>query len=425
MAYKKFNSNISKLISEFDSNLNKLITVRGRILTRRKMRNFIFLDLFNGGAKIQLISSEGTDLFPGDLVEISGTCCKSKTNESSIKVDNFKIISRWKAKKGIKTIKYTKIYSPLKAFKFESFNINYIPYLVRKYIKEFLNNEGFLEVQTPILCEKYNGGNSFPVKSNYLNNFLGFNRTTFEEKMQALVGIGFEKIYQIGSIFRSENEYTFLESYSSFTNFNEGKEQVKNLLKYVVDELQKANESFSNKTSIMISNRDWEEVDFFTELNKIIKNESKENQEDWKTVLKILIREKLIIKESPSPETIAEIICGLIAKRYNCLLLINNLPVWSSPLYLEKNNSTLYRTRGFFPDQIGSFEFGMQENNYDNFIKREQSQKKNWDKKFIGNQDLAEVLSGGLPPMFGLGLNPDRISKIFNKDSTIDPFHEK
>jgi len=415
---------VSEVISNFKIYLDKSVSLRGRILTKRRMKNYTFFDLMDKEYPIQLISADNLDICPGDLVEIVGTCSYSKTKEPSVKIDQITIISRWEASKGIKTIKYTKKHSPLKAFKFESYKLNLISYLVRKYLKGYLNKEDFLEVQTPILCKRYNGGKSFPVKSTYLTNFLGYNRTTFEEKMQALVGMGFDKIYQVGSIFRSQNEYTFLEVYSSFTEFNKGKEMVKNLLKYVIDNLKRSDPSLTNEITISLSKKDWKDVDFFEELQNLVEEDISKIRTDGRKILKLLANKKIITSKDTSLETLADVICRITAKKYQGLLFINNLPVWSSPLYKKKDDFTLYRTRGFLPNQKGSFELGLQENNYDEFIDREKEQKKDWKTKYINDQDLAEVISGGLPPMFGFAINPERISKIFYPQATIDPFFE-
>jgi len=82
----------------------------------------------------------------------------------------------------------------------------------------------------------------------------------------------------------------------------------------------------------------------------------------------------------------------------------------------------------YIPSQKGGFEIGIQENDYDNFVRRMAEQRKTWNlsegDERIGDSDLAKILSGGLPPIFGFGLNPDRIVRIWRQDSNIDPYQE-
>lgn len=144
------------------------------------------------------------------------------------------------------------------AFSLKIYRRNEVAFLIRKYIRSFFELKDFLEVQTPFLCKKHNGGKSYPVTSAYLNNTIGYNRTTMEERMQLLVGLGFEDIYQIGSVIRSDKEITFLEGYSINLSMEEGEKLIKALCVYIALEMKNYNELPIAKFAGFLEKCDWD-----------------------------------------------------------------------------------------------------------------------------------------------------------------------
>ncbi len=231
---------IRSLSDDFDSHLDGDVFVRGRISSVRKMKDFIFADIWERGFKIQVvfIADQSFAFNSGDLLSISGRCFLTKSGERSIEAKAAEMIGKWESEVGYKDVSKSQS-GALSAFEPEAYLSLFFPNLLRNNIRSFLNFESFFEVQTPILGDNYNGGRSFPVTSSYLGKNLGYNRTTMEERMQALIGAGFEKIYQIGSVFRSERESTFLEGYATNMSWDKGKILVRKMLSSVVSSLIK------------------------------------------------------------------------------------------------------------------------------------------------------------------------------------------
>lgn len=420
---------IKELNSEFDSHMKDTIFVQGRISSVRKMKGFVFADIWEKGSKIQIVcnAEENPSFNPGDLVIIGGQCIITKNGERSVKIDTTEIIGKWEAEIGYKDIEKTNS-GPFSVFTHEAYERLIFSNLVRDKLRMFLNSKNFFEVQTPVLGENYNGGRSFPVISSYLGKKLGYNRTTMEEKMQALVGAGFERIFQIGSVFRSESENTFLEGYASRMDWVEGKMLIREMLSSITKSLVENGIGSQDERVIDITNNNWIEVDFFKQAKKDFAIDEDVLALGGETLTTLCLEKQIIKNPNVSVENLADEIGNAIAQNHKYIVIVEGFPVWSSPLYKRKhdNKNQLLRGRMYLPDQKGGFELGIQENNYQELLSRIKEQRKRWklseEDERILDSNLLKVVSGGLPTMFGFALSPDRILKLWRQDCSIDPF---
>jgi len=232
-----------------------------------------------------------------------------------------------------------------------------------------------------------------------------------EDRMQAIVAMGYERVFQMGSVFRSDKELTFLEGYEAYTDWEEGKRRIKQMLSYVVKKLIEEGIGEPNSVSDKIVACNWLELDFLTAVYELTKQAPEKNGDS-------------------SPETVADELANAVAEKTGVPTIINGFPIWSSPLYVvcKSDDRKLVRSRMYIPGQKGGFEIGVQESDYGNFVRRMTEQRKVWglsegDER-IGDSDLAKTLSGGLPSIFGFGLNPDRIVRVWRQNSSIDPYQE-
>jgi lysyl-tRNA synthetase class 2 len=431
MEIKKYFS-ILEVKENFEDFLDREVVLEGRVVGVRKMKSSFFVDLLEKGSIIQLFFEsfaeiEGEYLNSGDYISIKGSCFLTRTNEPSIFVENVHIINRWKANVGYKELQYLKE-NALLSFSRNGYHKHLIPYKLRNYIKDFLRSRSFLEVQTPIYCKNFNGGRSFPVKSFYLNKFVAFNRSTMEERMQSLIGEGFERIFQMGSIFRSEKEMTFLEGYVVYLTWEEGKNLIKKLIQKVIIDLQKDNFLQESPVADYLIKKEWADVGFLDGCWNIYGEEILNYINNPEYFLSFLRKKEN--KNFASLEASADFIAQKIADKYSKPVMVNGFPEWNSPLYLSyrhNNFNLIERTKGFFPGQQGGFDLGVQENDFDKFREKMEEQRKRWgldeNDLRVGDSDLFQVISAGLPRMFGFGINPDRILEFSQKDDcSIDPF---
>ncbi len=222
----------------------KEASVAGRIVGMRKMGGLYFADLLDGTGKIQLLlksdvvdndSGEVLNLLDiGDLVGAEGKIVKTKKGEISIEVKKLKMLAkslRFLPEKfhGLKDIelRYRKRYLDLITNP-EARRIFITRARVTEYIRRFLNDRGYLEVETPILQPIYGGGTAKPFVTHH--NFLDsqmYLRIADELYLKRLIIGGFERVYEIAKDFRNEAvdathnpEFTMVEFYEAYGDYN-------------------------------------------------------------------------------------------------------------------------------------------------------------------------------------------------------------
>lgn len=382
------------------------------------MKSLVFADLLSKGARIQIALNRNIEITKGDWVELVGTCFKTKKGEPTVSVKTLSARAPW-----IADVAYGQSAAggSLAGFYPGSYERTRAAYRTRALMRRFLTQLNFEEVQTPILLRRYNGGRSFPVTSRYLNETLGFNRGTMEEMMQALVGMGYDRIFQIGSVFRSSKEHTFLEGYLTGTDYESGLDLVRRLCTYVATNMRWPSAPAEVDTIEHLANDRWETIHY-------IQACSEKFGLDPVKLLSLCL-ERGIVQKRMSAETLADAIAAKLTESYTVPLIISHFPIWSSPLYAESVNTTfasLQRSRMYLPGQASGFDVGVQENNFERFKIRESLQKAHWSvlepRDSGDDSDLKVVLSGGVPQMFGFGLSPDRLSSLWVAGATIAPY---
>ena len=145
-----------------------------------------------------------------------------------------------------------------------------IAYTTINEARSALQGIGFMEIQTPIILPRYNGGHSFPIQASFTGHSLGYLRTTVEERMKAAVGAGFRRIFQIGSVFRGGHEFTLLEGYIAFVSWELGEALVRRLIARVVLGIQQTTEQSEDPYILALGDNDWHVVDFVEGANVLI-----------------------------------------------------------------------------------------------------------------------------------------------------------
>ena len=228
------------------SRLKKEVILVGRIKSLREHGGSTFLHIEDGTGKIQAyfkkdrIGERGYQFFLnnfdiGDFIEARGVLFKTKKGEKTIETADFKMLAKsllplpekWHGLTDIEE-RFRKryldlIFNPEVKKKFE------IRSKIIKEIREFLEREGFLEVETPILQPIYGGAKAKPFKThlNALDLDL-YLRIAPELYLKRLLVGGFEKVYEIGRVFRNEGmdrahnpDFTILEFYWAYADYKD------------------------------------------------------------------------------------------------------------------------------------------------------------------------------------------------------------
>ncbi len=426
----------------------KIITA-GRIVAFRKMGKASFIHIQDMKEKIQIYIK--TDLIPeniyddivrnldlGDIIGIEGKLFYTKTNELTIKSTNLILLSKslrplpnLKEKDGRiffsfddKELKYRKRYLDLIA------NKDVMDLFIKRSniihnIRLFLNNEKFLEVETPILQPLYGGAFAKPFTTyhNSLDRKL-YLRIADELYLKRLIIGGIEKVYEIGKDFRNEGidkthnpEFTMLEFYQAYSDVYDMADLVENLFKYLVRQINLNNNfidlnkkfkkikfynSIENKTGTNIESFSLEELYDFSNQNNVVleRNLTKGKVLDklFSAIVEPSLIEPTFVFDYPieiSP--LAKISRGgneNIVERFE--LFIGGYEIANS--FTELNDPVDQKNR--FEDQ-------------------DRSKRANDDEIHRIDLDFIESMEVGMPPTGGVGIGIDRLVMLLTSADSI------
>ena len=236
---------------------DKVFKIAGRLMTKRPMGKAAFFNIQDQSGNIQcylkkseldatsVTSFENTDI--GDILGIEGYVFKSQKGELSLHTKKFEILCKSleplpEKYHGIQDVELKYRYRHLdlimdpdsrKVFEMRSKIIS--------EIRTFLNNRGFLEVETPVLQPIYGGAAAYPFSTHHraLDMKL-YLKISPELYLKRLIVGGFEKVYEVGKNFRNEGidrshnpEFTMLEWYEAYTDYNDQMKQFEELVAHL------------------------------------------------------------------------------------------------------------------------------------------------------------------------------------------------
>ncbi len=228
------------------------VSVAGRIMQLRGMGKATFLDIQDGQGRIQALlrrnllqeSYQGIrDLDIGDWLGVTGPLMRTRTGEPTVEVRQWKLLSKslrplpekWHGLADVET-RYRRRYLDLISNE-DARRIAALRSRVVASLRRMMDARGFIEVETPMLVSVPAGGTARPFSTHYraLNRDL-FLRIATELYLKRLVIGGLEKVYEIGRIFRNEGvdlthnpEFTTMESYEAFADYNDVMRMVEEL----------------------------------------------------------------------------------------------------------------------------------------------------------------------------------------------------
>lgn len=250
-------TDISRVVSEFDTLEGKKVVVAGRIVAIRSFGKMAFLKLRDYSGEVQIFWGGETGglkldqislLDTGDFVEVSGEVGKTKTGEISVMAKDVRLLTKTlrplPGRDGFtnKEERYRRRYVDLNV------NLDVRERFVRKSrfwtaTREFLNSHGFIEMDLPIL-EKTTGGadaTPFVTHMDALDQDF-YLRISHELPLKRLIGGGYEKVYSIGTRFRNEGmddehlpEHVAMEWYAAYWDWERGMEFTEEMVRFIVD----------------------------------------------------------------------------------------------------------------------------------------------------------------------------------------------
>ena len=228
--------------------------IAGRVIARREMGKLVFLDLVDRSGRIQLLCDTSRtgpiDVDLGDIVGVVGRPARAKRGEPSLAVDELELRAKIKRPlpdtfHGLTDVetRYRQRYLDLLMNDETRADFELRTRIVAA-VRSYLDEQGFLEVETPVLQPRYGGGFAEPFVTHY--NALDadyYLRIATELYLKRLIVGGLEKVYELGKDFRNEGlsykhvpEFTMLEWYEAYTDYRDQMELVERLIENVARE---------------------------------------------------------------------------------------------------------------------------------------------------------------------------------------------
>jgi len=412
--------------------LDETRRLAGRVMARREMGKLVFLDLVDRSGRIQLMCDTGrigdVDVHLGDLVGVAGRPAKSRRGEPSLAVDELTILARNRSPlpdtfhglTGTET-RYRKRYLDL-LMNDDSRELFLLRARVISSIRRYLDSEGFIEVETPVLQPRYGGAFAHPfvTRSNELDTEL-YLRIATELYLKRLIVGGLERVYEIGKDFRNESvsykhqpEFTMLEWYEAYAEFRDTMDRIEAMLEQVAVEAVGTTIATFRGHEVDLK-RPWKRVGFV---------ESLEAHELWtrdEGELRAWLSERGVDTEADKdwPQLVDHAFGHFVEPNLIEPTIVFGHPVELSPFARVSDEDDA------FTERFEYFAAGMELGNAYTEINDAEEQQRRFDEQSAhvegvrGDPDYVEALSYGMPPTGGLGLGIDRLVMLLAGRDTI------
>jgi lysyl-tRNA synthetase class 2 len=400
--------------------------VAGRVMARRGHGGLVFLDVVDRSGRIQLLVAEDragpVDLDLGDMIGATGKPTRTKRGEPSLAVDELQLLA--KTARPLPDTYHGLVDAETR------FRKRYLDLLVNEdtrrdflirsklvaAIRRYLDERGFVEVETPILQPRYGGAlaEPFVTHSNELDADL-YLRIADELYLKRLIVGGLEKVYEIGKDFRNESisykhqpEFTMLEWYEAYADYEDTMARIEDLVAAV------AQEAVGTTKATFRGH----EVDLKPPWKRVRLIEALEAEGVWTRDADDL-RRRMEEREmdTKADETWAQLVDHALSHLVEPKLIeptiLFDYPVELSPLArLKEGEDGIVERFEYF---VGGMELG---NAYSE-LNDAAEQAARFAEMGVEDPDYVEALSYGMPPTGGLGLGIDRLSMLLTGRETI------
>ncbi|EUJ45766.1 lysine--tRNA ligase [Listeria riparia] len=423
------------------------VSVAGRIMTKRVKGKVGFTHIQDRFHQVQIyirkdgVGEEAYDLFKladlGDIVGVTGTIFLTNTGELSVKATEFTMLSKSLRPlpdkfHGLKDVeqRYRQRYLDL-ITNAESQQRFVMRSKIMQYTRNYLDNIGYLEVETPVLHTVAGGAAAKPfiTHHNALDMEL-YLRIALELHLKRLIVGGMDKVYEIGRVFRNEGvstrhnpEFTMLETYAAFENFEDIMELVEGLVSTVCQKL--------HGTTVITYGED--QIDLtpnWTRLHMVDAVKQYTGVDFWN--VKTTEEARALAKEHNVPITehmtyghvLNEFFEVFVEEKLIQPTFIYGHPIEISPL--AKTNKEDSR----FTDRFEVFIVGREHGNAfselndpidqrQRFLAQVSEREHGNDEAHNMDEEFLEALEYGLPPTGGLGIGMDRLVMLLTNAPSI------
>ncbi len=431
----------------------KNVSVAGRIVFMRKMGKLSFLKLrdiegeLQISIKIDLVGEEKYEFFKsnvdvGDFIGARGEIFTTHTGEKTLRADDFEFLGKalkplpekFHGLSDIETI-YRNRYVDLIMNEESRTKFLFRSNLIRE-IRSFLNNNGYIEIETPILNNKASGALAKPFITHHnaldIDLYLRIAPETYLKR--AIVG-GFTKVFEFARCFRNEGidathlqDFTMLEGYGAYLNYKDNMKFLREMIQTVVMNLFGKLELTIEGKTIDISG-EWESIS----MRDLILKHSNIDIYEYNTKEKLLEKIKLEKLEIDSETPLESLGYGnLVDQLYKKVAR----PFVLGPVFLTEHPislSPLARANDLNKELTDRFQLIMNGaeiiNAYSELVDPMEQEKRlieqanlkanGDDEAMMMDYDYIEAMEYGMPPISGWGIGIDRLVQILTNSDNI------
>lgn len=447
---RKFNRTHTsqEIVDNYDALEGKNVTVAGRMMGKRIMGKASFCHIQDGDGRIQSyvsINELGEESYKqfkeddiGDIIGITGFVFKTKTGEISIHAKEVTLLSKSlrplpEKFHGLKDtdLRYRQRYVDL--IMNPEVKTTFLTRIkILKEIKNILDEKGYLEVETPILNTIAGGATARPFITHH--NSLDIDmylRIANELYLKRLIVGGFDKVYEMGRMFRNEGmdikhnpEFTNIELYASYQDYHDMMDITEELVSKTAQKVLGTTKITYQDVEIDLTPA-WKRISMIDSIKEQtgVDFNTIESDEEAKKVA-----EELKIELDPIKLTRGEIINQVFEAKVEDTLIqptfVYDYPVEVSPLTKRKPEDPRLTER--FELFIGGREYAnaYSELNdpidqYERFKKQVEARDAGDEEANMMDEDFVNALEYGMPPTGGLGIGIDRLIMLLTNSASI------
>lgn len=432
----------------FDELENGEVIIAGRMMTRRIMGKASFMDIRDASDRMQVYVRKddvGEDDYAdfkkwdiGDIIGVKGKVFRTKMGEISVHAEEIKLLSKsliplpekWHGLKD-KEERYRKRYLDLIANP-EVKDVFIKRSKIISEIRKFLDGHGYVEVDTPVLLPLEIGAAARPFKTHH--NALDIDmylRIETELYLKRLIVGGFDKVYEVGRIFRNEGmdashnpEFTTIEMYQAYMNYTEMMELIEDLYRTVTLNVCGTDTVPYQGKEIAVG-KPWERLTMI----EAVKKYAGVDYNDWAddAAARACAKEhnvEDITDKSTKGDVLIAFFEAFVEENLIQPTIVYDYPVENSPLAKRKPEFPAFTER--FEYFINGMEFGnaFSELNdpidqKERFVKQVAAKRAQGGNDAQVDEDFITALEYGLPPTAGLGFGLDRLVMLLTDSASI------
>ncbi len=433
--------------NDFEKYENQDVCVAGRLLSKRGKGKVSFMDLYDKSGKIQIFAKFddlGEEEYGflkkwdiGDIVEVKGFVFKTQMGEISIHAKQVRLLS-----KSLKPLpeKYHGLTNTDLRYRQRYVDLIMNPEVKDTFVKRskiissirrYLDAQGFMEVETPMLVANAGGASARPFTTHFnaLDEDLKL-RISLELYLKRLIVGGLERVYEIGRVFRNEGvdtrhnpEFTLMELYQAYTDYNGMMDLTENLYRHVAQEVLGTTQITYNGVEMDLG-KPFERITMLDAVKKYANVDFNEIKTDEEA--KALAKEKGIEFEDRHKKGD---ILNLFFEEYAEEHMIQPTFVMDHPIEI----SPLTKKKPDNPDYVERFEFFMNgwemANAYselndpidqrERFKAQEALLAQGDEEANTTDEDFLNALEIGMPPTGGIGFGIDRMCMLLTDSAAI------